>query len=341
MSGTLAVVSQTGETLSFFDIASGERTAHITNLTSEPHELCYDPKRNVLYLTHTYHFGHFWQHGENGHEISVIDLQTKQVVDIIDIRPAKAPHGLILDQKNDTLFVSVEELPDQDGGGIIAINLETRKVTKTVPSTYKSHWFAMTPDAKKAYTCNKDASFISVIDLEKEEMIGKIDVPGCEEPSMSPDGKYAYFPTPGFQWGKNPVDPVIKVIDTANDLVVDEIKMDNGALATHVGSRGTVFAGSYTYAEHGNATRISDGAGLAMYHPETRQKLGEVRAGVLPLTIRTSPDEQLGFLTSIVHGTVTIVDLASKEVLRTLEVDGRKRDDKPIHVGAHGMAFIP
>ena len=88
MSGTLAVVSQTGETLSFFDIASGERTAHLTDLTSEPHELCYDSKRNVPYLSHTYRFGNFWKHGENASEISVIDLHTKKVVDIIDTRPA-------------------------------------------------------------------------------------------------------------------------------------------------------------------------------------------------------------------------------------------------------------
>ena len=341
MSGTLAVVSQTGETLSFFDIASGERTAHLTDLTSEPHELCFDPKRNILYLSHTYRFGHFWKHGENATEISVIDLHTKKVVDIIDTRPAKAPHGLILNQQKDTLYTSVEDLPNQEGGGIIAINLETRKVTKTIPSTYKSHWFAMTPDAKKAYTCNKDASFISVIDLEKETMVGKIDVPGCEEPSMSPHGKYAYFPTPGFQFGKNAVDPVIKVIDTVKDQVVDEIKMNKGALSTHVGSRGTIFAGSYTYQEPGSDTRTSEEAGLAMYHPETRQKLGEVCAGVLPLTIRTSLDEKLGFLTSVLNGTVTVIDLESKAILRTLEVDGKKRDDKPIHVRAHGMAFIP
>ena len=342
ISGTLAVVSQTGQTLSFFDIASGERTAHITDLTSEPHELCYDARRNLLYLSHTYRFGHFWKHGENSHEISVINLHTKKVVDIIDTRPAKAPHGLILDQQKDTLYISVEELPNQEsgGGGIITIDLETRKIIRTIPSAYKSHWFAMTPDAKKAYTCNKDASFISIIDLEREKMIGKIDVPGCEEPSMSPDGKHAYFPTPGFQFGKNPANPVIKVIDTTTDQIVHEIKMDKGALSTHVGSRGTIFAGAYTCAESGSAMYAADGAGLAMYHPETRRKLGEVGAGVFPLTIRTSPDERLGFLTSVTYETVTVIDLKERSVLRTLVVDGRKRGDKFLHVGAHGMAFI-
>lgn len=51
---TLAVISQTGESMSFFDIATGSLTDHLPNLIPEPHELCHDPKRHVLYLTHAY-----------------------------------------------------------------------------------------------------------------------------------------------------------------------------------------------------------------------------------------------------------------------------------------------
>lgn len=89
MQGTLAVVSQTGESLSFFDLASGARTHKIESLISEPHELCHDSKRNLLYMSHAYRHGNYWNHGEDSHEISVVDLSTKIVVDIIDTSPAK------------------------------------------------------------------------------------------------------------------------------------------------------------------------------------------------------------------------------------------------------------
>ena len=51
---TLAVVSQNGESLGFFDLSTGERIKQLSNFTKEPHELQLDPRTNLLYLTHTY-----------------------------------------------------------------------------------------------------------------------------------------------------------------------------------------------------------------------------------------------------------------------------------------------
>ena len=107
MHGTLAVVSQSGHFLSFYDLDSSERVAHL-QLTAEPHELCYDAKRDLLYVSHTYRHGHYWEHGEYAHEISIVDCAKKQVVDVLDIRPCLGPHGLAIDEKNDILYASVE-----------------------------------------------------------------------------------------------------------------------------------------------------------------------------------------------------------------------------------------
>ncbi|MCJ1325338.1 hypothetical protein MMC10_002001 [Thelotrema lepadinum] len=342
MVGTLAVVSQTGQSLNFFDIASGERTSHITSLTAEPHELCRDPKRNVLYVSHVYRHGHYWAHEENAHEITVVDLETRKVASIIDTRPAKAPHGLAIDHQRDILYVSVEELPGEEGGGVIGIDLNTRETIKRIPSQFKTHWFTMTPDGKKAYTCNKHAPFISVLDLENERMIGKIKVLSSEEPSMSPGGRYAYFPTPGIQFGKNAANPEIQVIDTAKDAIVESIPLKNGAQSVHVGPLGTLLVAEYTFAEGFlDGTSKSNSARLAIYEPRTWNRVGEVEIGLWPLTIRCTPDEKTVFMTNIAHGTVSVIDLASKTVVRTLEVDTKKGENKSIHVGAHGMAVIP
>ena len=339
MAGTLAVVSQTGQSLSFFDLAARERTIQITSLTAEPHELCRDPKRNVLYVSHAYRHGHYWTHEENAHEISVVDLATRKVTGMIDTRPARAPHGLAIDHQRDILYVSVEELPGEEGGGVIGIDLNTREIIKRIPSQFKSHWFTMTPDGKKAYTCNKVAPFISVLDLENERMTGKIDVTSSEEPSMSPDGRYAYFPTPGLQFGKNPVKPEIQVIDTTTDAIVRSIPLKSGAQSVHVGPLGTLLVGEYTFVEEG--TTKSNSARLAVYEPKNWERVGEVEIGLWPLTIRCTPDEKTAFMTNIAHGTVSVIDLASKTVVKTLEVDTKKVENKSIHVGAHGMAFIP
>lgn len=49
---TLAVVSQTGPTVSFFDAASDEMLGAI-DVLAEPHELCFDPTQRLLWCTNT------------------------------------------------------------------------------------------------------------------------------------------------------------------------------------------------------------------------------------------------------------------------------------------------
>ena len=127
MSGTLAVISQSGHSLSFYDLTSGTLTSRLTNLIAEPHELCFDSERNLLYISHAYRHGNFWAHGENGHEISVIDLSksSPEVTDTISIKPSLGPHGLLLDSANDTLYVSFEESDGDKKGGVLGLNLYT------------------------------------------------------------------------------------------------------------------------------------------------------------------------------------------------------------------------
>ena len=266
------------------------------------------------------------------------------MVTIIDTRTAKAPHGMYIHAPSDTLFVSVEELPEKEGGGVIGIDLASRKVVKQVPSESKSHWFIMTPDAKKAYTCNKDANFVSILDLENQRMTGRIDFPGgSEEPSMSTDGNFAYFPTPGLQLGKDPQNPVIQVIDTKTDQIVRSIKMNNGASSLLVSPKGSILAGEYTY-ENKDVSQATDlhalSGTLGIYDPVKAESAGAVKVGVLPLTLRSSSDGKTAFVANVRDGTVSVVDLESRSVVRTIGNDDKPRKDKPIHVGAHGMAYI-
>lgn len=163
------------------------------------------------------------------YELSVINCRKQRtIVDTIDISPYKGPHGIALDQARDILYVSVEGgIPgSKAAGGIVGIDLATRKVVKAIASGHYSHWFVMTPDGRKAYTCNKEAGFVSVVDLIREKLLGKIDMAGgCEQPGISRDGRWVYFPNPTLSM-KGPVEkPCINVVDTSIDKVVKSIPM--------------------------------------------------------------------------------------------------------------------
>ena len=222
---------------------------------------------------------------------------------------------------------------------MIGIDLKSKTVTKKIESQSKPHWFVMTPDGRKAYTCNKTQPFISVLDLMEGTFLGKIEVPSCEEPGMSLDGKYAYFPTPGLTVGPPPPDASIKVIDTTTDKIVNSIATGLGPQAVHVTSLNTIMVAKSRYGTDasGEVTKAQPGR-LALHAPDTHELLGEVAVDLGPLTIRSSPDGKTGFVANVFSGTVTVIDLSSMTIVRTLNNDTMPNPAKANHLGAHGMA---
>ena len=347
---TLAVVSQSGEAISFFDVSNGERTGQLGGLISEPHELCFDARTQLLYVSHAYEHGWYREHGEDGHQVSVVDCNQKKVVDVIDVSPAKGPHYLVIDEKRDILYVSVEGgLADRPkSGGVIGISLKTRKIVKRIGSEWSNHWFVMTPDGTKAYTANKEAGFISVIDLLEEKMVGKIDLPGgCEQPAISRSGRLIYFPTPVLPYGDAPQSnkPSIEVVDTVSDKIVKSIPMDSPGLTIHVDSHDRLIVSQYRLGAQGSQTfgkavMLNGSVVILAPKDDDFEQLASLEVGKVPLTIFSSPDGKRGFVSNLASGTVTVLDLTTMKVERTLEVDTVQRADKKLHQGAHGLAWI-
>ena len=343
---TLAVVSQTGESLSFYDVITGMKTGQLDKLQAEPHELCYDDRTNILYVTHAYESGWYPEHGEFTRVISVVDCNTRKVVEEIPTYPASGAHHAILDKANDILYVACENgIGDAHySGGIIGIDIKTKKVIKAIPSGWRSHSFVMTPDGKKAYTCNKEASFISVIDLVNEKIICKIDMPGgCDQPGISRDGKYVYYPTPNIGLGMSGSRPAfaIKIIDTGSDRIVNSVPMDTGAVTIHVDSQDRLFVGQYCLESTSTGANTMTDGKLLVLSPGDFQELGCYPTNVCPLTVFASPNGERVYASNIWSGTVTVVDLMNKKVERTLVVDDVLPQGKARLQGAHGLALIP
>lgn len=348
MPETLAVISQSGSSLSFFNTATGERTAHLSNLVSEPHELCYDDRAGLLYITHAYASGWYVSHGEALSQISVVDVGEREVVDVIDISPGRGVHYHVLDKERDMLWACVEEGLGEGprDGGMVGIDLKTKKVVKMIPSGWKSHWFVMMPDGRKAYTCNKEAEFSTVIDLEGGAVKGRISMPhGSEQPSISPDGRLAFFPTPtigvGMKWKSG---FAVQVVDTRTDEIVHTIPLEHGALTTHVTSTNLLLVGQYAFdpPSPGSSIPTPLNGCLSVFASQAEgfRKLGEVEVGKASLTITSSPDGTRAFVANQWSGTVTVVDLERMEAERTLEVDTVMPAGSGMLNGAHGMAVI-
>lgn len=332
----LAVVSQSGPTVSFFDAAS-DRHLDTVEILAEPHELCFDPTQRLLWCTSAYHSGYYHANSGRRTELTVIDADTRRIVEVIDLAPEHGPHGLALDTARGRLYVSVEGNEDRPGG-VVVIDTETRRPLGRIDTDAPGpHWFAISPDGRTGFATNKEAPFVSVVDLEKGVLTAKVEVPGSEGLAVSPDGTRVYAAGPYLSTTTAPgATPGIRVIDVPTATVTAVLPTDSPALPVHLTSTGRLLAGEVRLApDPGNALGRQLPGRLTVFAAEDHRRLGSVEVGLFPLTITSSPDGALAYVASVVSSTVDVIDLA------TLTPVSRLTIPKLADPGAHGLAYLP
>lgn len=193
------------------------------------------------------------------------------------------------------------------------------------------HWFVITPDGRRGYAANKEAGFVSSVDLSTGAL-RRIPVPGSEGIAVSPDGAEVFVAGP-YADAASQETPGVRVIDTATDEVVRTIPTGHQPFPVHVTSRGLLLVGEV------RASSVDVGldgrhGGLLSVHRDG-ERIGEVEVGSFPLTIASSPDGRRAWVSAVASSTVAVVDLESLEVVDTLSIARRGAP------GAHGLAHIP
>ncbi|MDF3293625.1 YncE family protein [Streptomyces silvisoli] len=335
----LAVVSQSGPTVSFFDAAS-DRHLGTVQVLAEPHELCFDPTQRLLWCTTAYHSGYYHANSGRRTELTVIDPDSRRIVEVVDLAPEHGPHGLALDTARRRLYVSVEGLADRPGG-VVVIDTQTRRLVGRIDTDAPGpHWFAIDPAGRTGYATNKEAPFVSVVDLERGTLTAKVEVPGSEGLAVSDDGTHAFVASPyGGSFSATDEDrPTtgIRVIDARTASVVDTLPTKDIVLPVHLTSTGKVLAGEVPM-ESDPVSRLGRHAPgrLTVFSADTREQLGRIEVGLCPLTITSSPDGRIAYVACVASSTVDIVDLETVRGLARLDIA------KLGEPGAHGLAYIP
>ncbi|MEV7770685.1 YncE family protein [Kitasatospora sp. NPDC086791] len=336
----LAVVSQSGPTVSFFDAAT-DRLLDTLEVLAEPHELCFDPTQRLLWCTTAYHSGYYHAHGGRRTELTVIDADTRRIVEVIDLAPEHGPHGLALDAARHRLYVSVEGGPDRPGG-VVVIDTRTRRPIGRIDTDAPGpHWFAVSTDGRTGYATNKEAPFVSVVDLDRGVLTAKVEVPGSEGLAVSADGTHAYVAGPYLGFAGKPdakpdATPGIRVIDAGSAAVVATLPTGSPALPVHLTSTGRLLAG-----EVRSTPDPASGLGrqlpgrLTVFSADDHRHLGSVEVGLFPLTITSSPDGRFAYVSSVVSSTVDVIALDALTPVSRLTVPKRAEP------GAHGLAYLP
>lgn len=311
MTDQLAIASQDASTITFFATDTWTPTT-VLDVVAQPHELLFDHDRGLLLCSHAYRSGFYGDFTERAHEVSLIDPDTHRVVDVVDV--SHAPHGLAL--KDDLLYVSVEA-SEHETGGIVVVDLDKRKVVDRLDvHAHGPHW--VTLNGGKAYTSNKEARFVTSVDLATKTA-ERIDVPGSEG-IASDGGRYVYVSTPVL--GAQGVDRGVRVIDTEVDRVVRILPTEEYPMPVQVVGD-LVLVGENSLTGNGSLSVFRD-----------FERVARIGVGRFPLTLESSPDGRTAYVSNLMSGTVSVVDLEALAVTRELVLA------EPGTAGPHGLAHL-
>ncbi len=149
--------------------------------------------------------GHAYVSNEDGRTVSVIDTDSAQVVDTIEV--GKRPRGLKVSPDGRHLYVAVSGLPkcppsmpdaqcahlkrDLTADGIAVVDLQARKVVQVLPAGSDPEQFDIDRRGLRLYVANEDSGTLSVVDLRRGQVLTRI--PVGREPEgvrISPDGEH-------------------------------------------------------------------------------------------------------------------------------------------------------
>lgn len=136
--------------LSLYDIESGEELKHI-RLPDYPHEFVVDSRQRYAFVGHYGILGADTRGEQGGCSVFVIELESFQLVNILDTWPYYRIHGLCLDRQ-DRLYAMSE--------GHNTLLVFDDPVNAAAPDRavasggYKTHLFALTGDAEWAFGIN-------------------------------------------------------------------------------------------------------------------------------------------------------------------------------------------
>ena len=214
-------VDKMGARILFIDPVTYETQSVIEGFPRTVHELLMVPEDGLAYVPI---FGD-GIHGRNphpGHLLCVIDLLKRSRAADIDLRPYIGPHTLKLGPDG-FIYITCE-----NSAVVAVIDRKANKVVDAIDSgSTNGHRLIIAPDGQRLYTENEEDAAVSVIDLPRRKLLGKIKTP---QPlagiAISPDG--------GTVIAVSDQNPVLFLIDTKSERVRDTITLEDVPKAAQI-----------------------------------------------------------------------------------------------------------
>ena len=217
----MIAVDKMGSKVLFLNPVTYETEVVIDGFPKTVHELLIVPETGMAYVPI---FGD-GIHGRNPnpqHLLCVFDLHKRAHAATIDLRPYIAPHTLKLGPDG-LIYITCE-----NSAVVAVIDPATNKVVDAIDSgSSNGHRLIIAPDGARLYTENEEDVTISVIDLPKRKLLGKIKTPHpLAGITISADGRTVI--------GVDDAQPALFLIDTELGRVLEEIVLEGVPKAAQI-----------------------------------------------------------------------------------------------------------
>jgi DNA-binding beta-propeller fold protein YncE len=287
----LVVANQHDHTLGVIDVAAGKQVAAIDVGGVTGHEVALSPDRKTAYVP-IYGDAGVGRAGTDGNQISVIDLESREIVGKVEFPHGVRPHCAVWDTKTGMLLVTTEI--DKT---VSIVDPKTLKVVGTVPTGQEqSHMLVLSADGKRGYTANVGPGTVSILDIPGKKTLGIIPISGnTQRISMSRDGSMVFT--------ADQTKPQLAVIDTATNKLKTWIPLPAEAYGTATTPDGRWLV-----------VTLRTQKKIALVDLKTLQVAKTLDVGDGPAEVVVSPDGKQAYVACNFSDQVAVVDLAGWKV---------------------------
>lgn len=258
------------------------------------------------YLASSFGLGELFVGNAISNSVSVIDLNTNQLIENISV--GDSPHDIKISGDQQLVYTT-----DTDSATISIINASTKSVMNQIKTNVSAlHGIAIDND-DTLYA--GDVYGGKVLVFKEGQIVDQIEVgSGPEYIEISPNGRFMYVAN---LWSP------ISVVDLKDNNRV--IKSIDSGITPH----GLYFNknGSRLYIVNMQSNTLS------VIDSQKHEIIKTITVGSRPEYVKLTPDERFAYVTNLGSGTVSKVDVNAIEVIDEVPIGATK--------GPHGIAFSP
>ncbi|MGZ3810415.1 MAG: YVTN family beta-propeller repeat protein [Mucilaginibacter sp.] len=231
----------------------------------------------------------------NDNSVSVVDIQTRQVVAVIGV--GLAPQGVAVSPDGTRVYVA-----NSGSDNISVIDALTNSVIALIQVGSNPIGITINADGSRVYSVNQAGASVSVINTASNTVVGTL--PAGIRPfvaTLSPDGKFLYvadtFPN------------IISVINTGTGTLVSSIKTGS-------------FPDGVTISPDGSRLYVanSESNSVSVINASTGTLLATVATGAYPETPAISPDGTVLYVVSRGTNTVEVINAMTNALVQAIPV---------------------